>query len=343
MLVQRIEDFIQNNDSIFPLTVAYKNGSRFYSDFIAMIKTFEANLFEKEQDNIYNKIATAYSINDVQVYLQCNCELMVLYYILRKFNTGFKYEPKYNGNYNPECSFEHKGVVVNIEVKTPNYSKRIAQENSNSLKFFAAERIPDKQAVIEELSGMINLDDTDYEGVEELSRLDNKLKDYLEHSQKKFPNGDDYFNILVIVLQTISDLDEWYSYIFGEKGAFTESSFIESNYENVDSILLCSPINGIIGGEKYYNTNVWYLEKSLSILLFDDRKAKTNKVKLQYYANNAIYFFGAYSRSFFDFTRMLSEYTPDSLTKEEYAIYKQIDLAIISEYYKYLQNKNKEN
>lgn len=185
MLVQRIEDFIQNNDSIFPLTVAYKNGSRFYSDFIAMIKTFEANLFEKEQDNIYNKIATAYSINDVQVYLQCNCELMVLYYILRKFNTGFKYEPKYNGNYNPECSFEHKGVVVNIEVKTPNYSKRIAQENSNSLKFFAAERIPDKQAVIEELSGMINLDDTDYEGVEELSRLDNKLKDYLEHSQKK--------------------------------------------------------------------------------------------------------------------------------------------------------------
>ena len=54
MLVQRIEDFIQNNDSIFPLTVAYKNGSRFYSDFIAMIKTFEANLFEKEQDNIYN-------------------------------------------------------------------------------------------------------------------------------------------------------------------------------------------------------------------------------------------------------------------------------------------------
>ena len=332
---------LSNNDSIFPLTVAYKNGSRFYSDFIAMIKTFEANLFEKEQDNIYNKIATAYSINDVQVYLQCNCELMVLYYILRKFNTGFKYEPKYNGNYNPECSFEHKGVVVNIEVKTPNYSKRIAQENSNSLKFF--ERIPDKQAVIEELSGMINLDDTDYEGVEELSRLDNKLKDYLEHSQKKFPNGDDYFNILVIVLQTISDLDEWYSYIFGEKGAFTESSFIESNYENVDSILLCSPINGIIGGEKYYNTNVWYLEKSLSILLFDDRKTKTNKVKLQYYANNAIYFFGAYSRSFFDFTRMLSEYTPDSLTKEEYAIYKQIDLAIISEYYKYLQNKNKEN
>ena len=69
---------------------------------------------------------------------------------------------------------------------------------NTSLKFFAAERIPDKQAVIEELSGMINLDDTDYEGVEELSRLDNKLKDYLEHSQKKFPNGDDYFNILVI-------------------------------------------------------------------------------------------------------------------------------------------------
>lgn len=343
MLVQRIEDFIQNTDSIFPLTVAYKNGSRFYSDFIDMIKAFEENLSEKEQDNIYNKIVTAYSINDIQVYLQCNCELMVLYYILRKFNTGFKYEPKYNGNYNPECSFEHKGVVVNIEVKTPNYSKRIAQEKSNSLKFFAAERIPDRQAVLEELSEMINLEDTDYEGVEELSRLDNKLKDYLEHSQKKFPSGNNYFNILVIALQTISDLDEWYSYIFGATGAFTESSFIESNYENVDSILLCSPINGIIGWEKYPNTNVWKLEESLSVLFFDDRKTETNKAKLEYYICSAVDFFGTYSRSFFSFTQKLSENTPDSFSPIEYAKYKTVDLAIISEYYNYLQNENKEN
>ena len=136
MLVRRIEDLIQNNNTIFPLTVAYKKDSRFYSDFIDMIKTFEENLSKKEQNSIYDKIKTAYSRSDIQVYLQCNCELMVLYYILRKFNFNFKYEPKYNGNYNPECSFEHNGVVVNIEVKTPDYSNRIKQENTEKRSKF---------------------------------------------------------------------------------------------------------------------------------------------------------------------------------------------------------------
>ena len=34
MLVSRIEEFIQNQNEQFPLTEAFKNGNRFYSDFI---------------------------------------------------------------------------------------------------------------------------------------------------------------------------------------------------------------------------------------------------------------------------------------------------------------------
>ena len=151
MLVQRIEDFIQNNDSIFPLTVAYKNGNRFYSDFIAMIKSFEDNLSEKEQKSIYDKIVAAYTNEDYQVYLQCNCELIVLYYVLRKYNTCFKYEPTYNGKYNPECSFEHNGVVVNVEVKTPDYNTKIEQENTEKMKIFFPERLLNNQQVSEDI------------------------------------------------------------------------------------------------------------------------------------------------------------------------------------------------
>lgn len=50
--------------------------------------------------------------------------------------------------------------------------------------------------------------------VEILDRLDNKLKDYLVLAQKKFPVSDSSnFNILVIAVDIISDMDEWYSYL----------------------------------------------------------------------------------------------------------------------------------
>ena len=145
MLVSRIETIIKNGNNIFPLTNAYKKKSRFYDDFMDMIRTFEKHLSDKEQDSIYLKIRNAYSNDNYQVYLQCNCELVVLYYILRKYNTVFQYEPQYNGNYNPECAFGYNNKVVNIEVKTPDYSKRIEQENNNKINIILPERIPLKK------------------------------------------------------------------------------------------------------------------------------------------------------------------------------------------------------
>ena len=70
-------------------------------------------------------------------------------------------------------------------------------------------------------------------------RLDNKLKDYIISASNKFPtDSNNYFNILVVSLDIIADLDEWYSYIFGEGGVFTDGSFVSEDYNNVDAILL---------------------------------------------------------------------------------------------------------
>lgn len=329
MLVQRIEDFIQNNDSIFPLTVAYKNGNRFYSDFIAMIKSFEANLSEKEQKSIYDKIVAAYTNEDYQVYLQCNCELIVLYYVLRKYNTCFKYEPTYNGKYNPECSFEHNGVVVNVEVKTPDYNTRIEQENTEKMKIFFPERIPLKKTEKGEKCVIDQFNESS-SSAEIIKRMDCKLKDFLEHAQKKFPYGDAYFNILAIALETTQDADEWYTYILGDTGVFTTSSYLKSNYENVDAILLCTPISGINAWKKYSNVNVWFLENTVNVLILDPRKDLDTKGK--FYYDGAIDLFGDFTRRFVVYLQELDKTVPDNLTDDEYLMHKQFDLSIITHF-----------
>lgn len=299
MLVSRIEEFIQNQNEQFPLTEAFKNGNRFYSDFIEMIKMFEDNLSDKEQDNIYNKIENHYSINDIEKYFQCNCELIVLYYILRNYNSEFKYEPMYNGHFNPECSFTHNNITINIEVKTPDYAYRNEQENKGKILLSLPDRsVPLTPTEKGEKSVIDKFNESNH-NVEIIKSMDNKLKDYLEHSQKKFPNGDNYFNILAIALETPENLDEWYTYILGNNGVFTDSSYVNSNYDNVDAILLGTPIAKLKTWKNNPNVNVWYLEEAYNLIINDTRKEGTKKER--HYSDNVIDIFGSFTRGFVNY------------------------------------------
>ena len=168
--------------------------------------------------------------------------------------------------------------------------------------------------------------------------MDNKLKDYLEHSQKKFPKGDNYFNILVIALETVGDLDEWYTYILGDTGVFTDSSYVKSNYENVDAILLCSPISGINAWENYPNTNVWHLEESINLIILDPRKESS--IKGEYYFHNILDMFGTFTKNFMVFLQECDKDVPDKLTEEDYLKHKIFDLSIISNYVELLKNSS---
>ncbi|MCI6582974.1 MAG: hypothetical protein MSH15_13505, partial [Oscillospiraceae bacterium] len=324
----------------FPITNAYLNHFRFYNDFIDMINCFEKKLSKKDQENIYKKISSSFQ-GDEQAFFQTCCELLVVYYILRNFDNEFTYEPKYKGNFNPECSFRSNDFTVNIEVKTPNYSNRIHQESRNTIKIFPAERIPDKDVVINGISKIIDLKSSGYEGVEELKRLDNKLKDFLIHSQKKFPLGDNYFNILVIALEIIPDIDEWYSYIFGDNGIFTDSSYVDYPYDNVDAILLCTPIAGLKKWTEHRNINVWELENNINLLFLDPKKESTKKGK--FYFNHAINMFGTLTLSFITYLQNLDSNLPKFLSTNEYIIHKQFDLSIVSNFVYYLQTRQSNN
>lgn len=347
-LVNKIIEIVKNGNKKHPLVKSYYEGTRFYSDFIDMLGTFENKLSESECRGIQGKVENAFNTDDIQIFLQCMCELIVLYYLLRNYSDdNFVYEPKYNGGYNPECSFMAGETCVNVEVKTPSYSSRIEQEQGDGIKIFSSERIDCHKEIIQEIKEVIGQNKQVAVNVHEIMRMDNKLKDFLVHSQKKFPEGKQYFNILVIALDIVGDMDEWYSYIFGQNGAFTEKTYIKEKYSNVDAILLCTPVCGIKGWEKFSNLNVWKLEETICILLLDPRKEK--ETKGSFYFECGIDIFGPLSRAFLSYQHKLDE-TSENLqyinsygADISYLRFKELDLRIISSFLKTLgcctQNK----
>src|SRR5699024_9389359 len=137
------------------------------------------------------------------------------------------------------------------------FTKRIKQENSEGVKIFAAERFPNKDDCVQ-IQKFIESNIADGHHIQTIDRMDNKLKDYLISAHNKFQVSDFMnFNILVIAVDIIQDMDEWYSYLFGENGVFTEESFIKDDYSNVDAVLLTNVQHGHMGAGVNLNINCW--------------------------------------------------------------------------------------
>lgn len=169
-MMKKLSELIEKTDDKNPIKEAYKKKHRYYDDFISLMKRFESVLSKKEYKELVSKFQFEKEFNQQQ-YLQVVSEITILDYILRHYNSESKfiYEPKYNGGYNPECSFIHEDKTINVEVKCPNLEKRLECESRRILKIFPAERIENHSEVINTLVDMIipNLEESEYEGIEE--------------------------------------------------------------------------------------------------------------------------------------------------------------------------------
>lgn len=273
-----------------PLKIAYKNDNSYYTEFKKIVKRLSDKMTKRQINEFLSSILMLDSKYDLFRYLQSACELNVLSYVLNEYNDSFQYEPQHNGKKNPECSFIHKGITVNVEVKTPDLNKRWEANERKTLKIFAPERIPNEK--LDEFNSIMNelLDESQftitskYEGVELLPRLDNKLTDYLGSAQSKFPESiDKNFNILVISLCELEDLDEWYNYLFSREGVFnTPLNIIHKtdrnrkevvvNYDKIDAILLTNTVRGHLQFKDVFN--VWDMHSYYSfIFLNPDRQS----------------------------------------------------------------------
>ena len=342
-----IEEFflekLEKADDKNPLKVAYNSQHIYYQNFIEVLKEFENFLTEKELKELIDKLQLRSNF-DYPCYLQFASEITVVYYILRRYNKDFKYEPIYNGKKNPECSFEYKGKTINIEVKCPDLSSKIEAEQNDNIKIYPDrihdELYPDFKKCVEDLTDRINLENSNYSGIELEKRLDNKLKDYIISASNKFPtDSNNYFNILVVSLDIIADLDEWYSYIFGEGGVFTDGSFVSEDYNNVDAILLTTAEAGHYRWE-YLEENVWKLEEYPNFLFLNPKKVENE----DFYSKNAISIFGDLTAEFLTYIKDLDN--KESLMIDNYSEkftrfidYKITQDHIISSFLKDLKNK----
>ncbi len=292
-------ELMQKSKLLHPLAKAAQMGSNYWFDFMRLNDDYEDVLTEKEYKRFLIKSQLDKEITIPQ-YLQFASEVCVVDYIMRKFSDDFCYEPTYNGKKNPECSFKYNNRIVNVEVKAPDLGKRITQENNDGIKMFCAERLLDKEDVAF-LSSCIerNLG----EKIKHIDRLDNKLKDYLVSAHQKFPkSGEKYFNILVIALDVIPDMDEWFSYIFGDTGAFTHNSYVKEEYDNVDAVLLTNIQHGHMTYEFMENVNLWDLSNYVSLLFLNPQKEHSYNLG-EFYFKGAMDLFGLQTRNFLKFQK----------------------------------------
>lgn len=341
-LNEDIITLIEDSKVLHLLAKAGQENSRYWQDFLKVIDDFRKILDEKEFEKFLLKSQLNQVITTAQ-YLQFVTETVVVDYVIRNFK-GFRSEPQYGKKKNPECSFEYEGRIVNIEVKCPDYTKRISEEKVGGIKTFAAERFPQKEMyddAIRIIEQNCNLN------IAKIARMDNKLKDYLVSAHNKFPKCDhDYFNILVICLDIIPDMDEWYSYLFGNEGAFTKHSYISANYENVDAVMLTNIVHGHTGDPKCEKYNCWKMENYISLLFLNPLKEQ-DQALADYYFNHAIKMFGSNSMDFLEFQCLLDQKNEERdnyslgqgiLGKQLKQLYytedKIVDLQIISEWCK---------
>ena len=184
--------------------------------------------------------------------------------------------------------------------------ERIAQEDTEGIKLFVAERFPNKDSYIK-MTKFIESNIRDGQTAKNIERLDNKLKDYLISAHKKFPiSNSQNFNILVVALDIIQDMDEWYSYLFGDNGAFTNKTYITDVYSNVDAVLLTNVQHGHMADDVDLNINCWALENYISLLFLDPRKEKCYGLG-DYYKKYALELFGGMTRDFLFFQYELDQ------------------------------------
>lgn len=329
---------IENSKCLHPIIMAKIKGNRYWDDFLAVNEDYKKILSEREYADFLKKSKLDCKISEAQ-YLQFASEATIVDYVIRNYS-NFKNEPKYNQKKNPECSFEYEGRTVNIEVKCPDLFKRMEQENFGGIKVFAGERFPDKDSFIQ-VKQFIESNIKNGERIQNVDRLDNKLKDYLISANEKFPISDlSNFNILVIAVDIVQDMDEWYSYLFGDNGAFTDKTYIVEDYDNVDAVMLTNVQHGHMADDVDLSTNCWKLENYSSLLLLNPQKQLCNRLG-EYYEGKALDLFGGTTRSFLKYQDNLERdkvVGKLNLNSELYIEDKITNLQIISEWVKTLEN-----
>lgn len=258
-----------------------------------------------------NKHQTKRLLNDLQFsgekfdeakYLQAACETSIASYMSSKFNENFSYEPKINPPKDVDCSFSTKGKEFYIEVKCPDFSKKIDIDNIDAFKIGFFGHMNNYREIFDTTQKIFNSKDNNSREADKplIKRLhmDNKMKDFLLSANGKFKDTTSAheLNILAICCSDSMDMQQWFHYMYGSKGFFKCDSFHpQAEYKNVDIVLLTNLHHR---HDKYWNKDKikksWDFSKSFNLIFpnpfKENDKAETIRSFVESIPNHSIEF-----------------------------------------------------
>ncbi|MDN3699212.1 hypothetical protein QWY97_17960 [Vibrio cortegadensis] len=170
------------------------------------------------------------------VYLQHACETTICASLAYMFPVGFRYEPEIAPPKNVDCGFYIDSLEVLIEVKCADYTCKHKLDGSDGVKISCAGRLS-SLSMVDELAHVLKKLGKVYTH----KNFDNKLKDNLCSLQVKSDGSRiDQLNVLIVCCDDGLDINKYCLSLFGNKGLFTQSSFVSnSEYNHVDAVILC--------------------------------------------------------------------------------------------------------
>ena len=221
----------------------FKNRSRKYIDELI---NFINNISDKSKNKINknsllkNKLYLDNPITeDKKETLTQNIVELIISNHFSDLLDNFEYEPNKKSK-SPELIGFIENTQVQVEVKCPNDKQNVKSINNLNIKTLG--RNPKNFEYYNDMKEILknfNLSSCLY------NNKDNKVKDYLYESHMKFERKyqDDGVNILIIVLDDIDQMNEYFFYF-----RFTEGAFFTKNpcllnpeyFKNVDYVVLSS-------------------------------------------------------------------------------------------------------
>lgn len=261
-----------------------KKSKQFYPDYFEGFKTSINSLKvvvsnKKLKDLLNNKFQIRDSAFKEKAFIQTACETTINAYFAKKYPETFQYEEKLNpaNNKDVDCGFMDMGFKYNVEVKCSGFDSKEAIDRQYAFKFGTAGRIPEFDHEFETISKYIKMgrknlgeDDSAPKDVVQSKNMDNNMKGFLISAHEKFnPNPvEDEVNILAVCCGNPQDMQNWFSYLYANKGLFTPYSFCDHNeYKRVDLVILSNLYHR---HHEFYEKeslhNHWFFEHAFNLI-----------------------------------------------------------------------------
>jgi len=237
-LINQISDNSHYIKKSFSLNITY------HLQCINRLKILTQHLTKTEVISFLKKLHFFDKFNEKQ-FIQYASELTVISHFLEYYPNDFLYEPRLNSIHdkNPECQIKIDNFKFNIEVKCPEYTNQEAVLSKDGIKIGIYGRHPEKDKILNEMSGIVKEGSLKAEGkeveVHNQKHLGLNILSYLKEAHMKFPENPINNEINVLFIGSNEKMDEICGLFYGHEGLFTNQSFTDPNeYNKIDIIVL---------------------------------------------------------------------------------------------------------